>query len=114
MMLILTESPTFATPRFSVRPSPTVDRLVGIAGNGKIAMVNRQHPGNGVLHGVRVLIFVNENVAKSVIQNLSHFGILFEQHGNVQEQVVEINRIGTAEFILVERIKFAVDGQNLL
>jgi hypothetical protein len=44
-------------------PPPTVDRLVGVTGNGQVGMVDRHRPHDRVLGQVRVLVFVDQNVA---------------------------------------------------
>src|SRR5262249_13259282 len=55
-----------------VRAAPFVDRLVRIADNAQVRLIDGQAAGDGVLGLVGVLIFINEDVAKAGIELGSH------------------------------------------
>ena len=74
-----------------VRAAPAVDRLVGIAGDGQVRVVDRQGPHDRVLGQVRVLILVDQDVAIALVERGADLGVLAQQRGDVQQQVVEID-----------------------
>jgi hypothetical protein len=57
-------------------------------------MIDREGPHDGILREVRVLILVDEDVLVAGILLLADFGILFQEDGNMLQQVIEVNRVG--------------------
>ena len=84
-------------------PPPTVDRLVGVAGDGEVGMVDRQSPQDAVLHRVGVLIFIHEDEPIASIETPPEFGVLDEQSGDMHQQVVEVDGVGPQQHPLVDR-----------
>ena len=95
-----------------VRAAPAVDRLVGIARDGQVRIVDRQGPDDGVLGQVRVLVLVDQDVAVAGVQLSPQLVLLAQQRGHVQQQVVEIDRIGREQPLLVGRIDPGHDGSE--
>ena len=58
-----------------IGPAPAVDRLVGIARDRQIGIIDRQRPGDGILGQVRVLIFVDEDEAIALVEVWPDFGL---------------------------------------
>ena len=76
-----------------VRPAPAVDRLVGVAGDAEVRVVDRQGPDDRVLGEVRVLVLVDEDVAEPGVELRPDLGVLLAGRDEVDEQVVEIDRV---------------------
>ena len=87
----------------NARAPPSVDRLIGIAGHGKVRVVDRQATEDRVLNGVGVLIFVHEDEAVPGVEFTAEVGILRENSGHVHEQIIEVDRIGPHEHLLIDR-----------
>ena len=47
---------------------PAIDRLVGIAGDRQVGMLDRKRPGDGVLGQVGVLILIHEDEAVALVE----------------------------------------------
>ena len=56
-------------------------------------MVDRQRPHDGVLGQVGVLVFVDQDIAVALVELAAHLGVLAEQRGDVQQQIVEIDGV---------------------
>ena len=70
-----------------------IDRLIVIPDDGEVAVLLRQQAQELVLRPVRVLVFVNENVAESAMILLEHLRVLGVQlHGSPNE-VVEVQGV---------------------
>ena len=95
-----------------VRAAPAVNRLIGIARDGQVRIVDGQGPHDGVLGQVRVLVFVDQDVAEAGVQLSPQFVLLPQQRGHVQQQVVEIAGIGSDQPLLVLRIDPGHDGPD--
>ena len=93
-----------------IRPAPAVDRLVRIAGDRQVRMVVRQRPDDRVLGQVRVLILIDQDVAIAVVEPGPQLGIVAQQRGDVQQQVVEIDRAGRQQPRLIGRIDLGHDA----
>jgi hypothetical protein len=72
-------------------------------------MVDRQRPDDRVLGQIRVLVLVHQDVAVAVVQLSPQFVVLAQHHGHVQQQVVEVDRVGFEQQTLVDRIQFLGD-----
>ena len=87
-----------------IGPPPAVDRLVGVAGDRQVGMVDREGPGHGVLGQVRVLVFVDQDEAVSLVQLGADLGIVAEQGHHVEQEIVEIGGVGPRQLGLIGRI----------
>ena len=77
--------------------APAVDALVGVADD---ADVGRQAAQELVLHGVRVLELVDEDV----VDVRGELGVLAEEAHAEEEQVVKVERMARAELLLVRGV----------
>ncbi len=77
-----------------VRPAPTVDRLVRIAGDRQIWVVHRERTDDGILCQVGVLILVDQDITVARIEQRAHLRAFTQQHRHVEEHVVEIDGVG--------------------
>ena len=84
-----------------VCPAELVDRLIRVADDADIAMLTRELDHELVLHGVRVLVLVDENVLEPASVMVEHVGVLAEQRCREHQQVVEIHRAGLAQPLLI-------------
>jgi hypothetical protein len=64
---------------FDVGAAPGVDRLVIVTHRRKRAAHARQQTQQPVLSAVGVLIFVDQQVAQTILPALAHLGVLIEQ-----------------------------------
>ncbi len=90
-------------------PRQTVDRLIRIAGDSQVGIIDRHRAHDGVLGQIGVLIFVDENVAITLIEAAADFRIFTQQHGDVQQQVVEIDGAAFEQPLLIGRINSGHD-----
>ncbi len=90
-----------------VRPAPAVDRLVRVAGDRQIGIVDRQRPGDGILGQVGVLIFVEQDKAVALVETGTDLGVIAEDRGHVQQEVVEIGGIRGGQLPLIGRVDVA-------
>ncbi len=90
-------------------PRQTVDRLIGIAGHRQVGVVDRHGPHDGVLGRVGVLVFIDQNVLVSLVEGGARLRILAQERRHVQQQVVEIDRVGSAQPGLVHRVNLRYD-----
>ena len=66
-----------------VGPAPAVDRLVGVAGDAEVGMVDREGPDDGVLGEVRVLVFVDQDVAEAAVEAGADVAVVLEDRHDV-------------------------------
>ncbi len=87
-----------------VRATPRIDRLVVITDHAQVVMLHRERPDPQVLRAVRVLVLVDMQEAPALLVLGQHVLVLEEPHG-LEQQVVEIERVGLAQ-------AFAVAGRQ--
>ena len=75
-----------------VGAAPLVDRLIGVADDGEVAMLAGDLLDQQVLRPVGVLVFVHHHVVELVRVALADRGVLVEQLDGREQQVVEIER----------------------
>ena len=80
-----------------VRAAPLVDRLVGIADDREVAVDFGEAANQQVLRPVRVLILVDHDVAELARVELPRLLGGFEELHGLQQEIVEIERVGIAE-----------------
>ena len=106
-----------------VSPAPGIDGLVGVADN-----INRRAHGDQkvdqfILHVIRILVFVDEDVTKLPLVTLAHFGEVLEDLDRNQKKVIEVKRKHRAlqlfvfgidlEVFLLHRVGFLVNRDVL-
>ena len=73
--------------------APSINRLVRVAGGADVLVFQRQAAGDHVLRVVGVLVFVDQNVSKAVFEVCAEVGMVAEQEGRLEQQVIEIDRL---------------------
>ena len=69
-------------------------------------MAVRKQPHQLVLHPVRVLILVDEDVAEFVAVVVPHLCLVLQQPHRMKNKVVEVQRVRLAEDAVVARVNF--------
>ena len=90
----------------NVGTAETIDTLVIVAHHTDVAIAAGQQGRQTILQMVGILILVNQHIAKTPAIVIPHFSILLQQMHRLQNQIIEVQRIGTAEPIRVKRIDF--------
>src|SRR5712671_3548595 len=70
--------------------TPAVDRLVVVADDGQVAMLRGEGPDPEVLRSVRVLVFVDVEVAPAILVPSKDVWCLVEQPDGLEQEVVEV------------------------
>jgi hypothetical protein len=83
------------------RAPPAIDGLIRVSGHGEMRMVDREPAQDAILHGVGVLVLVDENEAVAGVERGAELGLVDEEAGHVHEQVVEVDGVGSQECLLV-------------
>ena len=91
---------------FDLRAPPPVDRLIVVTHGKQVTVHGCEHFNNFVLHGVRVLELVHENVSKTPRQIFPRFFVGFKQTAGFVQQIVEIERVVFAQMLLITGIHF--------
>ena len=104
-----------------VRAAETVNTLVIVAHHADIVPFVGQKAGQQVLQVVGVLILVDEDITEFVLVVRPHIRTVLQQPDGVQNDVVEVQRIGVPQLSVVKCIDFTdpdappiVDGLPLL
>ena len=77
-----------------VGAAPTVDGLVLVADDADVARGTGEQLHQLVLRAVGVLVLVDEEVFVTAVVTLAHLGDGLEQAHGLQQQVVEVQRVG--------------------
>ncbi len=93
-------------------PAPTVDALIVIAHHAEIAMSGRQEIDQLELRCVRILIFIDHDITIALPAGFEHFGMLFKELQDEQNQVVKINRVAGAQGRLVLLLDMLGKGEQ--
>ena len=104
-----------------IRAAETVNALVVVAHHADIMPLVGQKTGQQVLQVVGVLILVDEDITEFVLIVRPHIRAVLQQPDGVQDDVIEVQRIGIPQFSVVKCIDFTdpdappiVDGLPLL
>jgi len=81
--------------------SEAIDRLIGVAHNTDVARSIRQQQDKLVLHRVRVLVLVDQDVFEAALPGFEHIRVRLEQLHRDAEQVVEVHCTRSLEAALV-------------
>ena len=93
-----------------IRAAPAVDGLIGIADDAEIVMTACQKRCEPVLCAVRILIFVDEDVAETPLILLTQFVVIFQKVDGEQQEIVKIQSIVLAQLLVIQAEKL----RNLL
>ena len=63
---------------------------------------------------VGILILIDEQVVNALLPELQYIGMLAEEDVDLQEEVIEVHRIGSLEFALVVQVDFVELRQTTL
>ncbi|GAB3863819.1 hypothetical protein GCM10027610_111160 [Dactylosporangium cerinum] len=81
-----------------------IDRLVGVTDDAQLAGAADELLHQHVLRVVGVLVFVDEDVAEPAAIGLGDLGVALQQVHHAHDQVVEVERVGLGEALLIERV----------
>src|SRR3989338_7946 len=84
----------------------SVDRLIRIADDAQVPLPCCQQADEKVLRMVRVLIFVDMQITPGHLVSFQNFRTFFEKPDGFEYQVVEIQRVGGFQLLLVSGIYF--------
>ena len=87
-----------------VGSAPSINRLIGIAGDAQVPVVDRERADDRVLGHVGVLIFVNQDVLEPAVELGTNVRVLLEDRDHVYQQIVEIDGRGHLHAIFVELV----------
>jgi hypothetical protein len=73
--------------------APTIDRLVGVADDEKVAVLGGEGGDEDVLDAVGVLVLVDQDVAEALLVAFEQGRHLVEELDRQSEEVVEIDRV---------------------
>ena len=79
---------------FDVGPPKGIDTLGIVADHTNILVNSRQLPGNEILGYVGILKFIDHDVLKLVLVFVENIHMIAKQHVGIEQQIVEIHRIG--------------------
>ena len=89
--------------------APGIDRLIVVADAAQVAVRPGEQAQPQVLGDVGVLIFVDQDVAESMLVLFEHLGVALEEFQRQQQKVAEIDGVEGPEAVLV----LAVEGEGL-
>ena len=88
--------------------APAVDRLVVVADHEHVAVVAGEHAHEGVLDGVGVLEFVDQELAEAVAVVRQQRRVVAQQLVRAQQQLGEIDQAGAVAALLVGRVQLRI------
>ncbi len=88
-----------------LRAAPAIDRLIVVADAADILPPLGQQPQPEVLGDIGVLIFVDQQIAETLVIVGQHIRMLGEQGQVVQQQIAEIAGVEDAQPLLIHRIE---------
>src|SRR5262249_48240182 len=88
----------------NIGSAPAIDRLIGVADDAEIGIIDRQTTNDCILGKIGVLIFIDQDKAVTRIQVGTQLGIVLKSERGKEKQIVEIDRIRVPQAPLVERI----------
>ena len=116
MVLALGKSRSKVEDIAEIGAAPTVDRLILVAHHADVAVLLGKQAHQLVLAAVGVLILVDHDVVEASIPGFACGVVVTQQANGLQQQIVEIERIGIAQrlfVLLVERrdgLGFLIDS----
>ena len=89
-----------------VRAAEPVNALVVVAHHADVVILPHQQTGQQVLQMVGVLILVDQDIAELLPVVRPHIGAALQQPDRVQNDVVEVQRIGVTQLFVVKCVYF--------
>ncbi len=84
--------------------APLVDGLVRITHDAQVRVVLREPSGDLVLGLIGVLVLIDKDILKAGVQLAAHFLIVFQRQGGQEQQIVEVECVGVAQLLFINRI----------
>ena len=91
---------------FDLRAAPAVDRLVVVANAAEVLALLGKQAEPEILAGVRILIFIDHDVAETVLIGFQHVAVRLQDHQHVEQQVAEIAGVECLEPRLIGGVEF--------
>ena len=89
----------------NIGAAPGINALIFIADDADILLLARQHLHQFVLGTVGVLIFIDQYVAESTVVVAADRRHRAQQANGFQQQIIEVERVGPLQFLVVEVIE---------
>ena len=83
-----------------VGAAPAVNGLVVVAHHHDVLVFRRQKLRYLVLRLIRILVFVHQQIAKTVLIGVQHIGVVFQEQVRVQKQIIEIEGVRRLQALL--------------
>ena len=93
-----------------IGPPEAVDGLIVIAHHAEVPTAPRQQACEQILQMVCVLILVHQHVAELFLVIVQHLRLLLQQRYSVVDDVIKVQRVGRAEFLLIGGVNFSDAG----
>src|SRR6266567_2059629 len=77
----------------NVRAAPAINRLVRIADDADVLLLFSQQANQSVLKGIRVLVFVDQDVAEAIVVSVPNFRNIAQQAYRLNQQIVKIQGV---------------------
>ena len=94
----------------NVGPPETVDRLVIVAHHAEVPVSPGQQAGEEILQVVGVLILVHQHIPELFLVVVQHLRFLLQQRDGVVDDVIKVQRVGRAEFLLIGGVDLGDPG----
>ena len=94
---------------FDARTAPAVDRLIVVTDDSDVRITARKHPQPGVLDGIGVLEFVDQNMLEALLVVRQQRRVVQPQLVRAQQQLGKVHQAGTPALLFIG----LVDGQLL-
>ena len=95
---------------FDVGAPETVDRLVIVAHHAEVSVSPGQQAGEKILQVVGVLILVHQHIPELFLVVVQHLRFLLQQRDGVVDDVIKVQRVGRAEFLLIGGVDLGDPG----
>ena len=87
-----------------VRATPAIDGLVSITHDTEVMMFGRQNLGQLILRTIGILIFVHQNVLKTVLVLDTDFLMFFQKQHRYHEQIIKVHGVIGTQLLGIKRI----------
>ena len=87
--------------------APRIDRLVIVPDTADVPVRLREQAQPEILHQIRVLVFVDQDIAEQPMVLRKDVGLVPQQFGHVQQQIAKIGCVQRTQPRLIGRIKRA-------
>ena len=88
-----------------VGPAKGVDALGVVAHDAEVLVAGRQHLGEAILGVVGVLVLVDMQIGPALLVRLEDLRLFLEEADGVEEEVVEVHRVGPPQGPLVRPVE---------